>query len=61
MQEPQSDWTSAYPPPTDLTDPNLLFGLPYGGSAMDFNAWTTNPGPEELCGYIEGFDEQYMY
>lgn len=60
-QEPQGEWVSAYPAPTDLTDPTLLFGLPYGGTAMDFNGWTTNPGPEELSGYIAGFDEQYMY
>lgn len=43
------------------TDPYFLFGLPYGGSSLDFNAWTCNPGPQELSGYLGGFDEQYMY
>ncbi|CAM1507893.1 Fc.00g047410.m01.CDS01 [Cosmosporella sp. VM-42] len=64
MQEAQNDWNPrepTYPPPADPMDPNILFGLPYGGAAMDFNAWTCNPGPEELCGYLEVFDEQYMY
>ena len=58
MQEAQNDWNPRepiYPPLADLMDPNILFGLQYGGAPIDFNGWS-NPGLAE-----EVFDEQYMY
>jgi hypothetical protein len=65
VQEPQAEWSAprdpGLPAVDAATDPYFLFGLPYGGSSLDFNAWTCNPGPQELSGYLGGFDEQYMY
>ncbi|KAM5344806.1 hypothetical protein ACJ41O_010668 [Fusarium nematophilum] len=66
--EPQTDWSArdiggvAYPIGDPISDPNLLFGLPYGGVGLDLNAWACNTaGGQDLNGYLADFDEQYMY
>ncbi|KAM0561654.1 hypothetical protein ACHAPJ_002822 [Fusarium lateritium] len=62
--EPQTDWNSkeSYPLNDPITDPNLLFGLPYGGVGLDLNAWAcSTAGTQDLNGYLADFDEQYMY
>lgn len=63
--EPQMDWNArdaAYPMADAMTtDPNLLFGLPYGGASLDFNSWTGTSGTDELGNFLGGFNEQYMY
>ncbi|KAL6402028.1 hypothetical protein AUP68_14492 [Ilyonectria robusta] len=64
VQEPQAEWGArepGFPAADPITDPYLLFGLPYGGSTFDINAWTCNPGTQEMSGYLGAFDEQYMY
>ncbi|KAI5461651.1 hypothetical protein BGZ63DRAFT_240152 [Mariannaea sp. PMI_226] len=65
VQEPQAEWTAprdpGFPALDAATDPYFLLGLPFGASSLDFNAWTGNPGLQELSGYLGGFDEQYMY
>ncbi|KAK7408600.1 hypothetical protein QQX98_009248 [Neonectria punicea] len=64
MQEPQGEWNTrepGFPAADPITDPYLLFGLPYGGSSLDLNAWACNTGGQEMSGYLGAFDEQYMY
>ncbi|KAJ4141954.1 hypothetical protein NW754_014743 [Fusarium falciforme] len=65
VAEPSTDWNTretGYPLADPITDPNLLFGLPYGGVGLDLNAWACNTaGTQDLNGYLADFDEQYMY
>ncbi|KAF4977692.1 hypothetical protein FZEAL_5833 [Fusarium zealandicum] len=67
VPEPQTGWSARetvpnYPIVDPITDPDLLFGLPYGGVGLDLNAWACNTaGIQDLNGYTGSFDEQYMY
>ncbi|KAL6360732.1 hypothetical protein LRP88_06439 [Fusarium phalaenopsidis] len=65
VAEPSTDCNTretGYPLADPITDPNLLFGLPYGGVGLDLNAWACNTaGTQDLNGYLADFDEQYMY
>ncbi|KAF5019573.1 hypothetical protein F66182_8426 [Fusarium sp. NRRL 66182] len=59
---PQTDWGGREPYPLNdpIKDPNMLFGLPYGGVGLDLNAWACAE-TQDMNGCLVDPDEQDMY